>query len=216
MKGLFLKDYYLNFSNRRSLLLFLFMSIFMAFAMDGSFIIGYTGMLMGILAIGTISYDSNENGMAFLMCLPIGRKDYVKEKFIYTFLMETIGCLVGMIIYYAVSLIKGMTVDAIAHLSFGASFALVMSLLMALMILIELKYGVEKSRTVMLVVYGIVFILAFAVKQIPGLQRALISFVNFLSKAPAAMVAVAVLAIYLTILFILYFISLRAMEKKEF
>ena len=216
MKGLFLKDYYLNFSNRRSLFLFLFMSIFMAFAMDGSFIIGYTGMLMGILAIGTISYDSNENGMAFLMCLPIGRKDYVKEKFIYTFLMETIGCLVGMIIYYAVSLIKGMTVDAIAHLSFGASFALVMSLLMALMILIELKYGVEKSRTVMLVVYGIVFILAFAVKQIPGLQRALISFVNFLSKAPAAMVAVAVLAIYLTILFILYFISLRAMEKKEF
>ena len=82
------------------------MSIFMAFAMDGSFIIGYTGMLMGILAIGTISYDSNENGMAFLMCLPISRKDYVKEKFIYTFLMETIGCLVGVIIYYAVSLIK--------------------------------------------------------------------------------------------------------------
>lgn len=216
MKGLFLKDYYLNFSNRRSLFLFLFMSIFMAFAMDGSFIIGYTGMLMGILAIGTISYDSNENGMAFLMCLPISRKDYVKEKFIYTFLMETIGCLVGMIIYYAVSLIKGMKVDAIAHLSFGASFALVMSLLMALMILIELKYGVEKSRTVMLVVYGIVFILAFAVKQIPGLQRALISFVNFLSKAPAGMVAVAVLAIYLTILFILYSLSLRAMEKKEF
>ena len=216
MKGLFLKDYYLNFSNRRSLFLFLFMSIFMAFAMDGSFIIGYTGMLMGILAIGTISYDSNENGMAFLMCLPIGRKDYVKEKFIYTFLMETIGCLVGVIIYYAVSLIKGMAVDAIAHLSFGASFALVMSLMMALMILIELKYGVEKSRTVMLVIYGIVFILAFAVKQIPGLQRALISFVIFLSKAPAAMVAVAVLAIYLTILFILYSLSLRAMEKKEF
>ena len=130
--------------------------------------------------------------------------------------METIGCLVGMIIYYAVSLIKGMKVDAIAHLSFGASFALVMSLMMALMILIELKYGVEKSRTVMLVVYGIVFILAFAVKQIPGLQRTLISFVNFLSKAPAGMVAVAVLAIYLTILFILYSLSLRAMEKKEF
>ena len=203
MKGLFLKDYYLNFSNRRSLFLFLFMSIFMAFAMDGSFIIGYTGMLMGILAIGTISYDSNENGMAFLM-------------YIYTFLMEMIGCLVGVIIYYAASLIKGMKVDAIAHLSFGASFALVMSLMMALMILIELKYGVEKSRTVMLVVYGIVFILAFAVKQIPGLQRALISFVNFLSKAPAAMIAVAVLAIYLTILFILYSLSLRAMEKKEF
>ena len=84
MKGLFLKDYYLNFSNRRSLFLFLFMSIFMAFAMDGSFIIGYTGMLMGILAIGTISYDSNENGMAFLMCLPISRKDYVKEKYGYS------------------------------------------------------------------------------------------------------------------------------------
>ena len=76
MKGLFLKDYYLNFSNRRSLFLFLFMSIFMAFAMDGSFIIGYTGMLMGILAIGTISYDSNENGMAFLFRRAFGRRRF--------------------------------------------------------------------------------------------------------------------------------------------
>jgi hypothetical protein len=216
MKGLFLKDYYLNFSNRRSLFLFLFMSIFMAFAMDGSFIIGYTGMLMGILAIGTISYDSNDNGMSFLMCLPVSRKDYVKEKFIYTFLMETIGCLIGLIIFFLASAVKGVPVDLISELSFGAGFALTMSLTLFLMTYIELKYGVEKSRTAMFVMYGIAFILVFAVKQIQGLQSGLIAFANILLRTPGIVLVIAILILYLLIVFVLYRLSLRAMEKKEF
>ena len=216
MKGLFLKDLYLNFSNRRSLLLFLFISVFMAFAMDGTFIIGYTGMLMGILAVGTISYDSNENGMPFLMCLPASRKDYVKEKFLYTIALETVGCLIGTIIYFAVSAIKKSPVDLISQLSFGAFFALIISLMMSLMIFIELKYGVEKSRTAMLLIYGIAFILVFAVKRIQGLQSGLIAFGNIFLRMPAIALAAAILIMYLLIAFVLYCLSLRAMEKKEF
>ena len=216
MKGLFLKDFYLNFSNRRNLALFLFMSVFMAFAMDGSFIIGYAGMLMGILVIGTISYDSFENGMTFLMCLPASRKDYVKEKFIYTFLMETAGCLVGTLIYFVICAVKHTAVDPISQLSFGATFALVISIMMSVMIPIELKFGVEKSRTAMFVMYGIAFVLVFAVKQIKGLQSSLIAFVSILSKMPVSVLIAAALILYLLILFILYRFSLRAMEKKEF
>ena len=216
MKGLFLKDIYLNFSNLRNVLLFLFISIFMAFAMDGTFIIGYTGMLMGILAIGTISYDSHENGMAFLMCLPASRKDYVKEKFLYTFLMLTAGCLIGTIIYFAVSAIKNTTLDPISQLSFGIFFALAMSVMMSLMILIEIKYGVEKSRTAMFVIYGVVFVLAYAVKRIQGLQSCLISFADILSRTPVSVIAAAGLILYASIIAVFYFLSLRAMEKKEF
>ncbi len=216
MKGLFIKDYYLNFSNRRNLLLFLFISIFMAFAMDGSFIIGYTGMLMGILAIGTISYDSNDNGMSFLMCLPVNRNDYVKEKFLYSFAMEAMGCLLGLVIYFLTSAVKGASVDLISELSFGAGFALTMSLMMFLMIYIEIKYGVEKSRTAMFVMYGIAFILVFAVKRIQGLQSGLIAFGNILLRMPVIALAAAILIMYLLIAFVLYRLSLRAMEKKEF
>lgn len=216
MKGLFIKDLYLNFSNRRNLLLFLFMSIFMAFAMDGAFIIGYTGMLLGILAIGTISYDSNDNGMSFLMCLPVSRNDYVKEKFLYSFAMEAMGCLLGLVIYFLASAVKGASVDLISELSFGASFALTMSLMMFLMIYIEIKYGVEKSRTAMFVMYGIAFILVFAVKRIQGLQSGLIAFGNILLRMPAIALAAAILIMYLLIAFVLYRLSLRAMEKKEF
>ena len=216
MKGLFIKDCYLNFSNRRSLVLFLFMSVFMAFAMDGTFIIGYTGMLLGILAIGTISYDSNDNGMSFLMCLPVSRKDYVKEKFLYSFAMEVIGFLLGSIIFFLACAVKGVPVDLISELSFGAGFALTMSLTLFLMTYIELKYGVEKSRTAMFVMYGIAFILAFAVKQIQGLQNGLIAFAGILLRMPVIALVTAVLILYLLIVFVLYRLSLRAMEKKEF
>ena len=184
--------------------------------MDGAFIIGYTGMLLGILAIGTISYDSNDNGMSFLMCLPVSRNEYVKEKFLYSFAMETMGCLLGLVIYFLASAVKGASVDLISQLSFGASFALIISLMMSLMIFIELKYGVEKSRTAMLLIYGIAFILVFAVKRIQGLQSGLIAFGNIFLRMPAIALAAAILIMYLLIAFVLYCLSLRDMEKKEF
>ena len=43
--------------------------------------------MFGSLVIGTISYDELDNGMPYIMCLPIKHSDYVKEKFLMTFMM---------------------------------------------------------------------------------------------------------------------------------
>ena len=47
-----------------------------------SFAIGYFTIVTAIFAITTISYDEFDYGLAFLMTLPVTRKQYVAEKYL--------------------------------------------------------------------------------------------------------------------------------------
>ena len=83
MFGLIEKDLRLTFARKQTLLIFFIMALVMGISMDGSFIVGYLTMLAAVISIGTISYDEYDNGFAFLMTLPFGRKTYVREKYLF-------------------------------------------------------------------------------------------------------------------------------------
>lgn len=40
-------------------------------------------MFRAMIAVGTLSYDETDNGLAFLMTLPVDRKTYVREKYLF-------------------------------------------------------------------------------------------------------------------------------------
>lgn len=40
-------------------------------------------MFGAMIAVGTLSYDETDNGLAFLMTLPVDRKTYVREKYLF-------------------------------------------------------------------------------------------------------------------------------------
>ncbi|MCR4632754.1 MAG: ABC-2 transporter permease [Erysipelotrichaceae bacterium] len=216
MKGLFVKDLYLNFMNRKNLVTYLFISVFMAFAMDGYFIISYTTMLLGILAVGTISYDEFDGGMSFLMCLPLTRKDYVKEKFLYCLVMESLGALSGIVIYAVVSLIRKVPFSLSESLLYALFSIFALSLMLYLMITVQLKYGSERSRLTMVVICGVIFAQALLARQFKGLQEAFFKLADFLSKCPPVLLSGLALLFYLTASFVLYRLSVKIMENKEF
>ena len=87
MRGLLEKDFRLTFIRKQTLLIFFIMAIVMGVSMDGSFLVGYLTMLASIVALGTISFDEFENGFPFIMTLPFDRKTYVREKYLFCFLM---------------------------------------------------------------------------------------------------------------------------------
>ena len=146
MKGLLIKDFYINFLNKRAAILYIFLSFFMAFSIDGAYIVTYTTMLFGILAISTLSYDEHDNGFPFLMSLPIKRKTYIKEKYVYIFILMLVGSVFGLIVYYLASLVKGQFFDFNEILSSLFGSILGIGVMMSIMVPIQLKYGVEKSR----------------------------------------------------------------------
>ncbi|MCF0261227.1 MAG: ABC-2 transporter permease, partial [Erysipelotrichaceae bacterium] len=87
MKGLLVKDCFLLFQRKQSLLMILAVCIFVGMAVGGEFVISYMTILGAIFALSTISYDDADNGMMFLMTLPISKKQYVLSKYVFGFLI---------------------------------------------------------------------------------------------------------------------------------
>ena len=61
MKGLLEKDLRLMLSRKQSILIFIVASLFVAFTMEGSFVVSYLTMLFTVIAISTLSYDEYDN-----------------------------------------------------------------------------------------------------------------------------------------------------------
>lgn len=84
MKGLFVKDIELMKQQKQFFILVVVMEVILNLAGSGSvsFATGYFTIVTAIFAITTISYDEFDNGLAFLMILPVTRKQYVAEKYL--------------------------------------------------------------------------------------------------------------------------------------
>ncbi len=216
MKSLLTKDLLLSFQNKTTLLLYLVMCLVLGFSMEASFLVSYTAMLWGIMALSTISMDEQDNGFAYLMTLPIQRKTYVKEKLLFGFLMEVLGTILGIVLSIITSLMKGESVAEKEMLLYVPLTLGLMQLMISGLILIDLKYGTQKSRQVLMLLYGAIALFLLAVKNIPSLsffgQKV---FLFFQSLSPVLLIVSAVLCVLL-LQWLLYALCVRVMEKKEF
>ena len=80
-------------------------AFFMRFAMDdSSFVVGWVTMIAVITALGTISYDEYDNCMPFLMTLPVTRKGYALEKYLFTMICSVIFWIISVVIVIITSL----------------------------------------------------------------------------------------------------------------
>ena len=85
------------------------------------------------------------------------------------------------------------------------------------MIYIQLKYGSEKSRTAMLVIYGIVAVIAFLLKgAIAKLEPQMASLISYLNSLQPWVIAAVLLAVAALICYGMYLISVRMLSRKEF
>ena len=84
MSGLLEKDICLLLKgHRNTMILFLMICVFLGLSQTDTFILGYFPFLMIVLLIGTLSCDEADNGLPFLFTLPIDRKLYIREKYLF-------------------------------------------------------------------------------------------------------------------------------------
>ena len=84
MKGLLLKDLSILKTQGRSAVLIMAIALFMLIAGNNTALaVVYANILFVTFGITTISYDNYDNGYAFLFTLPIRRKLYVMEKYVF-------------------------------------------------------------------------------------------------------------------------------------
>lgn len=218
MKGLLVKDFRFLLGQKSSLLIFVGIGLyFLLTGVDVSFALMFTVMMASILATSSISYDSFDNGMAFLMTLPIQKKTYVISKYIFSLLVVVM--MSGIIVLLAaIGANMGLEhlnlVDMKGILVVAAVFATVM---LSLMTPIYIIFGGENARMAILAVYGIIAVIALAIKALVGDVEVAAAglFAKLASLKDWQLVCLGG-GIMLALVLVSMIISLIGLEKKEY
>ena len=170
MKGMLIKDFRLLKNQGKSLLLrLLVVAIFMNFITDvgPAFIVGYITIIFSLFTATTISYDEFDNCYLFLMTLPITRKKYVNEKYVFALLSIActwvLGTVLGTILLLAQPAVEMNAADWLGS-CIGYIFAA--WICVSIMLPIRLKFDSEKSRYANFIMIAVVFIAAFLVSSV--------------------------------------------------
>lgn len=219
MMGLLVKDLCLLKEQRQTailLVMWLLMVVFDAsFFGDPSFMLGFLSFLGAIIAISTISYDEYDNGYPFLFTLPVRRRTYAAEKYVFSIFLMSVFWGVGMI----VGLIKGsmglggITVEEIAA---GAWMLLYVYVLIALMIPIYLKFGGEKARVVIILFVLALFAIIGGLFNVMSVDGGVPGTMTWLLEQSQAVLLGTGLVISVVLLLVSYGVSVRILRKKEF
>lgn len=210
MTGLLLKDSYLILQRKQTLFLLLAISLLMGYTIDGAFIVGYVTFLSLMLSIGTISYDEADNSLLFLMTLPFERRTYVLSKYVLSWIVCGIAWVISLFLLFLMNTIKGLPLDFVENIT-GCLVVLVFAVVgLDMMIPIQLKFGAEKSRTVIAMIGGVVM----AVSILFGKVLDLDAFLQSLDRIPLPVYAVVGVVITITATVGSVAVSTRIMDQK--
>lgn len=213
MRGLFTKDLLIIRNQWKTLIMIVACGIIMSLSFEVTTVVAYLGILSAILSLGTMSYDEFENGYTFLMTLPVSRKTYVREKFIFSLLFTLAGIIFASLIGVILVMVTGK--GSISDIAPTALIMLCMAcVLFSIMIPLRIKYGSEKSKIVLYIVFavmaGVIFLFT---KAAGGLSESLMNSLDKISPVTAGIILAVITAV---IVMISEQVSERVMMKKEF
>ena len=190
MRGLFEKDIRIIKNQKKMMLIFAGMGVLLLLSgVEISFILPYMASVMTSVAISTISYDSMDNGNSFLFTLPVRRKDYATEKYFFV-------C------------------------GFGAVSALIVAIACGILLLVplQIKFGAEKSKIVILATVGILVLGFEIMKNLDQYMQGISSWGRNLWQIISSykiLFGIAGILLVALLTFISWTISCRVLEKQE-
>ncbi|MBQ8246947.1 MAG: ABC-2 transporter permease [Lachnospiraceae bacterium] len=223
MKTLLVKDYRILMTQKKSLFILLIVGVIMVIStFEIDFLTGYMMMMAMVLSLGTVNYDELDNGMAFIMTLPANRKTYAIEKYVLT-MVNIVACATLMLIIYFIT--KGFInwqFGAGDMVSVTAGWICGIMIAASVMIPLYLKFGAEKRRVVMMLLWGVVAVIAIGGQKLAEVMagtEAMNTINGFFTKIRTLPVGVVVLSVVAVLVMVVIFslgISIGIMKKKEF
>lgn len=218
MKGLLIKDFCILKLQKNTLLIILAMCVvFTVFMKSPTYIVNLLPMYGGLVALGTLSYDEFDRGYSFLFTLPISKKGYVREKYVFGLLLCGGAWLISVLLSSLyVLFVERTEMDASLLVAYAVPIVLVVFLI-GIAIPVQLKYGNERGRLAVVATGLVIFAViiaggqlgkVFDIEMTAALQR--------VEKMGAGTVSVIGCIVSVILIVISYKISVRIMEKKEF
>ncbi len=221
MKGLMIKDLRLVKNQGNSLLIMAACGIMMTFTLAPGMAIGYMSALGVMLALGTLSYDEFEGGYTYLFSLPVTRRAYVREKYVFSLLGSLAGTVFGMVMCPIVAAAKGELAGfSVSEMIITGLITMIVIcvVMMGIMIPARIKFGSEKGRMVLFVVFALIAGASFAIFSMDSilpkdLAAKALSFTAGIKPWAALLVVILAGAVLLTVS---EQIAERILEKKEY
>lgn len=220
MKGLLIKDIKLLKNQGKTLIITLFVLGIVWGAMNANplTIVSYVTVILAIFTVSTISYDEYENCYLFLFTLPVTRKQYTVEKYVFTLLLVVGAWLISMAVGIVIWAVQGMETSLSEVVLGGCLIAPIALLFDSVLIPVRLKFDGERGKLVIPIVAGGVALLVVCIYQIlekiPGnVLGDLIAAANRLGVGELGAIFGVAAVVALIISFLC---SMHVMEKKEF
>ena len=211
MRGLLVKDFRLALKQMRFFLVLLVFFAFISPALmtgdGGTFVVYWLTFVCSFFVITTISYDEADNSVSFLLTLPVSRRQYALEKYVFLLVATGVAWLIGLCADVISALRSPGSIEMMVEIDWLAlpfcwSFV-------ALTIPFMLKFGSERGRLAMLAVLAVLASFGYLLSQNTDLF-------GMWDHADTFTIDIQVTATALFILAVSALISVRIMEKKDF
>lgn len=221
MKGLLIKDIRLLKGQSTILLaLLVLVAVFMGVVSDVSsfFVVAYITIFLSIFVASTISYDEYDNGYLFLMTLPVTRKKYVNEKYIFGILISIFAWCVGMTAGTALMIAQGAKTGAGEWIGANLIYICIAWVFMSIMMPLRFKFDSEKARYANIFMFALIAAVAYGVSRISQYvpENILGKVSGFFSSLGDNGILALCAGIAVAALLVSYICSQRIMARKEF
>lgn len=220
MKGLLIKDLRITLQNKRLLTVILLLAVMLTFSKGeegASFVISFITMICGTLVLNTISVDEFDKSIAFLMTMPIDKSLYAVEKYVFAIGSSLAGCMVSSI--FCMLFMKFSNVEIICQAIF---IFIILSLFQMILLPIQLKFGSEIGRIVLLGMVVCFVLLVTMIGKIGGdrligqIDEIFHQGIQWISSCNRFGIAAILSLIWTGCLWISVTVGKNIMKKKEF
>lgn len=215
MGGLLLMDFkFLKRQTKFLVIVGLLVFVFLFNKDMSSFGVAYATMLFGIFAVNSIYYDEANNGNAFLFTLPFSRKEYVFSKYLFGMIIGGGAWILSNLIGIGYLSMANTGINIAEWFAINVVYLILLLVMLSFMFPIQFKFGMEKSRLVMLILVVLVFMLMNALTGGDHMDQ-LNEGMAFLERINPVVLFGGALVAVLAFTGVSVVLSMRIVEKKQ-
>ena len=218
MRGLLMKDFYMLLEMKKFAGMMAAIGLLLLITNSGGegFVISYMTIMSAFMVLSTLSQDEGGKGIQFLLTLPVTRKIYVKEKYCLGLLNGIVFWLVSAVAVGLATAVRNRETVPVDFIWECLLYLTVLFAMLALMLPVQLKYGGEKGRLVIVIAVAVILCVAIgSAKFMEGANVDASGAVEWIAAYNVFCYGLRV-AVLLALLWISYRISLHVMEKKQY
>ena len=174
----------------------------------------YLPFCTAIFVTSLISYDEVDNGFQFLMTLPVSRSLYINEKYILCMGSALISWILSAVLYFVSKLLHGSVINFFSDIQVVVVFLPVIVIALSVMIPVQLKFGVEKSRIVLICLAGAIIAAVYVVTEV--LDPDTIGILRWIDSLNETVLLTAGFMVMALTAVISWLVSRKIMLNKEF